>query len=86
MENFAKLFVRVENGMWKCVRDGKFDFPQAKIEVTTDATFTRGTTFNGFRLPFSGPVSVQGTRCASGELWTLAQPGGQALKIVSRTN
>ena len=50
MENFAKLFVRVENGMWKCVRDGKFDFPQVRVEVTTNATFTRGTTFNGFDL------------------------------------
>ena len=50
MENFAKLFVRVENGMWKCVRDGSSIFPQVKIEVTTDATFTRGTTFNGFDL------------------------------------
>jgi len=50
MENFAKRFVRVEHGMWECVSDGAFNFPQVRVEVTSGATFTRGTTFNGFDL------------------------------------
>ena len=50
VESFARLFVRVEQGMWKCTRDGKFDFPEVRVEVTAGATFTSGTTFNGFDL------------------------------------
>ena len=50
MENFAKLFARVEHGMWRCVQDGEFASPHGLIRVTVGSTFVRGTSLNGFDI------------------------------------
>ena len=41
MENFIRLFVRIERGKWTCVRDGEFHGPNGRIQVTVGTTFTR---------------------------------------------
>jgi hypothetical protein len=47
MENFIKHFVRVGPGIWTCVRNGEFQSPNGRIQVTVGTTFTRGTNFMG---------------------------------------
>jgi len=50
MQNFIKLFVRVAPGMWICVRDGEFNGPLGRVQVTVGSAFTRGTNFMGVDL------------------------------------
>lgn len=50
MENFIKLFVRIERGKWTCVRDGEFVGPTGRIQVSIGSTFTKGTNFMGIDL------------------------------------
>ena len=50
MENFIKHFVRIAPGHWTCVRNGEFDGPNGRIQVTAGSIFTRGTHFMGADL------------------------------------
>ena len=50
MQSFIKHFVRVGPGMWTCVRDGEYNGPQGRIQVTVGTTVTKGTSFMGVDL------------------------------------
>ena len=50
MKDFIRHFVRIERGMWTCVRDGEFNGPNGRIQVTVGSTFKQGTNFMGVDL------------------------------------
>jgi len=50
MQTFIKLFVRVAPGLWTCVRNGEFEGPRGRIQVSVGSTFAKGTSFMGIDL------------------------------------
>jgi len=50
VEAFIRYFVRINAGKWTCVRNGEFDGPNGRIQVTVGSTFVRGTNFMGIDL------------------------------------
>jgi hypothetical protein len=50
MDKFIKHFVRVEPGMWTCVKSGEYYGPNGRVQVNVGSSFRWGTTFMGFDL------------------------------------
>ena len=50
MKDFIRHFVRIEPGKWTCVRDGEFQGPNGRIQVTIGSTFAKGTNFMGIDM------------------------------------
>ena len=50
MQNFAKSFVREEDGGWRCVAPATLDLPSGRIQVAVGTRFTPGTHFMGVDL------------------------------------
>ena len=50
MQNFAKSFVRDEDGGWRCIAPATLDLPTGRIQVAVGTRFTPGTHFMGVDL------------------------------------
>ena len=50
MQNFAKSFVREQDGTWRCVEPAELDLPTGRIQVAVGMRFTPGTRFMGVDL------------------------------------
>jgi hypothetical protein len=50
VQNFAKSFVREEDGGWLCVAPATLDLPTGRIQVAVGTRFTQGTHFMGVDL------------------------------------
>ena len=50
MQNFAKSFVRDEDGAWLCIEPATLDLPTGRIQVAVGTRFTAGTRFMGVDL------------------------------------
>ena len=62
MQSFIKHFLRIGPGMWTCVRDGEYNGPQGRIQVTVGTTVNQGTSFMGVDLAaiFEQELQLQG--------------------------
>jgi hypothetical protein len=67
MQDFIKHFVRVGPGMWTCVRNGDYQGPHGRVQVTVGSTFTIGTSFMGVDMAalLEERFAVQNTAAAT---------------------
>ena len=62
MDKFIKHFRREGVGVWVCISPATLKLPQGRVQVTTGARFTLGTTFMNVELAYMLEAEYQRQR------------------------